>query len=243
MPDNELVVLDEDHQLPAETPPSGQQNLLQLALVNKADIATIEKLVEMQNVHEEKEARKEFFKALSLFQSEIPSIGKKGLADFSTKAGRTTYSFAKQEDIANAIKPLLLKYNLSYRFTQAQLDGNISITCVVTHSAGHSEETTMSAGADTSGGKNSIQQIGSTITYLRRYTMTGALGITVSEEDDDGGLKETDDEYLNRIENKIMACSTEDDLLAFNSRCNRDQRQKFKGMLSARKNAIREGSK
>ena len=44
----------------------------------------------------------------------------------------------------------------------------------------------MSAPADSSGSKNPVQQIGSTMTYLQRYTLIGALGLTTADKDDDG---------------------------------------------------------
>ena len=39
---------------------------------------------------------------------------------------------------------------------------------------------------DDSGGKNPIQSIGSTITYLERYTILALTGLATKEQDDDG---------------------------------------------------------
>src|SRR5690606_10591416 len=39
---------------------------------------------------------------------------------------------------------------------------------------------------DGSGNKNAIQGIGSTSTYLQRYTLSAAFGLTTADEDDDG---------------------------------------------------------
>ena len=58
------------------------------------------------------------------------------------------------------------------------------VTCIVAHRDGHFEETTLSAGHDQSGNKNSIQAVGSTITYLQRYTLKAALGLAASDDDD-----------------------------------------------------------
>ena len=44
----------------------------------------------------------------------------------------------------------------------------------------------MSASADTSGSKNSIQAIGSTVSYLERYTLYAILGLASADQDDDG---------------------------------------------------------
>jgi hypothetical protein len=45
----------------------------------------------------------------------------------------------------------------------------------------------MTAPRDATGKKNYIQSFGSTISYLRRYTILSAFGLTVSDEDNDAG--------------------------------------------------------
>lgn len=156
--------------------------LMELAFKNNSDIAVIERLVDIQNAFEEKEARKAFFSALSKFQSEIPVIKKKGDVAYN----QTSYTFAKLEDIAKAIKPYLFVNGLSYRFEQSEEGLIITVTCIVTHIEGHSERSKMSSPPDNSGGKNPIQAKSSANSYLRRYTLTGCFGLTVSDEDDDG---------------------------------------------------------
>jgi enoyl-[acyl-carrier-protein] reductase (NADH) len=56
---------------------------------------------------------------------------------------------------------------------------------VITHEQGHSETTSLSAGADDSGKKNNIQAIASTVSYLERYTFLAATGLTAKDMDDD----------------------------------------------------------
>jgi len=161
--------------------------LMELALTS-GSMESLEKLMELQERWEAGQARKSFYQALPRFQSKLPIITKNGLASFPHKNGNgyTEYSYAKLEDIAKAIKPLLEEFNISYRFEQHTGDKMlITITCIVTHSDGHEERTEMSGYPDQSGSKNSMQQSASTVQYLRRYTLTGALGITVSDEDDD----------------------------------------------------------
>ncbi|UKH48578.1 hypothetical protein [Vibrio phage vB_ValP_FGH] len=186
MSKSELVTQDQTIH-PVAVQQERHMKLMELALQNKADIASIEKLVQLQNDFEAKEARKAFFAALSRFQSQLPVIEKKGLASFEHRngGGQTSYSYAKLEDIAKAVKPLLVENGLSYRYEQRHDQQMITVVCIVTHEDGHEERTEMSGFADQSGKKNPIQQIASTVSYLRRYTMTGALGITVSDEDND----------------------------------------------------------
>lgn len=65
-------------------------------------------------------------------------------------------------------------------------EGLVKVTCRITHVLGHYEETALSAAKDESGGKNSIQAIGSAVTYLQRYTLLSLLGLATKEQDNDG---------------------------------------------------------
>ncbi|MEE9223073.1 MAG: ERF family protein [Nitrosomonadaceae bacterium] len=177
-------------------------NLIQMAIQKGSGVADLEKIMDLQERWENNNARKSFYAALSNFQSQIPVITKNGFASFPHKSGngRTEYSYAKLEDITEAIKPFLVENGLSYRYEQTSGEKQlITVACIVTHADGHSERTEMSAYGDQTGSKNNIQQMASTVSYLRRYTLTGALGITVSEEDNDGAdSPEQQIEYFNQ---------------------------------------------
>ncbi len=176
-------------------------DMLNMAVSNNADLDKLDKLMTLQERWEANEAKKAFASALAGFQADLPKIKKSNTVDYSNKTGgRTTFDFANIDNIAEAIRPILQKYQLSFRHEQQQDGQLITVTCIVTHALGHSEKTTISASADTSGGKNAIQAIASAVTYLRRYTLTGALGITTGEDDNDGGKPSiTVDELLDYI--------------------------------------------
>ncbi|MCP4393182.1 MAG: hypothetical protein GY804_02790 [Alphaproteobacteria bacterium] len=156
-------------------------DLLELAIQNKSDISAIERLVDLQTTVEERHARKAFFNALSKFQSEVPPIKKEGEVKYKS----TNYTYAKLEDIVKTIRPHLAANGLSFRYEQQAQDGVIKVICIITHELGHQERSEMKSCSDTSGGKDAIKAIASAVTYLRRYTLTGALGIVMSDEDDD----------------------------------------------------------
>lgn len=191
-------------------------NLIHMAIHSSLDIDSIEKLCKIQDQIDSKSARKAFFCSLSRFQSQLPVIHKKGEASFEYRNGssRVAYTYAKIEDIAKAVNPLLFENGLSYRYEQMNEQQVVTVACIVTHKDGHEERTEMSGFADQSGKKNHIQQISSTISYLRRYTLTGALGITVSDEDDDTqrlqeqqiqNKKNSRDSLLNVIKSGIIS--------------------------------------
>lgn len=164
--------------------------LMKIALSKDGGVGELEKVMEIQERWEKKEARKSFYASMSVLQSQIPVITKRGKASFAHKSGGgvTAYDYAKIEDITESIKPFLVQNRLSYRYEQETGDKQlITVTCIVTHADGHEERTIMSGYPDGSGSKNNIQMMASTVSYLRRYTLTGALGITVSGEDNDGG--------------------------------------------------------
>lgn len=161
--------------------------LIAMAIEKGLDVNSLEKLMELQDRWEAKQAKKLFFNAMSKFQAEVGDIKKSKLVDYATKdGGRKRYKYADLAEIDNAIKVPLAKYGLTKSFHIKEENGRIHVSCKISHNAGHSEITTMSGLADPSGNKNAIQASGSTITYLQRYTLIGALGLTTADEDDDG---------------------------------------------------------
>lgn len=154
-------------------------NLLQLAVEQGADLEKLERLMDLQDRWNAEQAKNAYSAAIADFQAELGPIIKTRQAHNS--------KYADLDDIAQAIRPLLAKHGLSYSFAQEQNEAIIKVACTVRHTSGHSESNSLSAPNDVSGGKNIIQAIASTVTYLRRYTLTGALGITTGNEDTDGG--------------------------------------------------------
>lgn len=168
--------------LPASATP---MELLNQAISGGAEVVVLEKLLALQERWEANQARKSFDAAMSDAKAEIPPIRKNKHVGFKAKNGgaSTDYDHEDMGEIARTVDPILSKYGLSYRFRTAQAD-RITVTCIITHRDGHYEETTLSCSADSSGNKNSIQAIGSAVTYLQRYTIKAALGLATAEDDD-----------------------------------------------------------
>lgn len=162
-----------------QNPPAAAtpMTLIQAAIEANADVDKLEKLLAMQERWEANQGRKEFDKAISAAKAEIPAIIK-------NRTGHNNKRYADFSAIAKVVDPVLSKHGLSYRFRTSQTDNQIHVTCILSHEAGHSEETTLAGPADTTGNKNNIQAIGSTLTYLQRYSLVQALGLAASEDDD-----------------------------------------------------------
>jgi hypothetical protein len=108
----------------------------------------------------------------------------------NSKNQKVEYSHASLANVTEKINAGLGKNGLSAGWNTVQKDGNITVTCTITHSLGHSESTSLTAGADNSGSKNSIQAIASTISYLERYTLLALTGLATADMDDDGNSSE-----------------------------------------------------
>ena len=133
-------------------------------------------------------ARKAFDNAMAAAKAKITVIKKNRRVAFdSRKAGaaRTDYAYEDLAEIARTIDPIWGAHGLSYRFrVSSEVNEPVRVTCIISHRDGHSEETTLRAGRDESGNKNAIQAIGSTVTYLQRYTLKAALGLAAAHDDD-----------------------------------------------------------
>jgi len=155
---------------------SSPMELLSRALERGADLAMVEKLMDLAERQERNLAKKAFDAAVAEAKKEIPVI--------KANASGNNNRYADQGAFASVVDPIIGKHGLSYRFRANQTANLIEVTCVLSHRDGYSEETTLSSAPDGSGNKNSIQAIGSALTYLQRYSLKLALGLAASKDDD-----------------------------------------------------------
>jgi hypothetical protein len=164
----------------------------------------IEKMMDLQQRHEENEARKLYVVAMAAFKSNPPEIEKDKTVSYEVGTKTTKYSHASLANAAEKINMALSVHQLSASWKTSQDNGNITVTCSITHSAGHSESTSLTAGPDTSGSKNSIQAIGSTISYLQRYTLLALTGLAAHDMDTDGATPKSEPEFITKAEAKTI---------------------------------------
>lgn len=161
--------------------------LLTHAVESGASVETMEKLMALHERWEANQARRAFDAAMAQAKAKIPVIAKNRTVAYDHRGseGKTSYRHEDLGEIARTVDPILAEFGLSYRFqTTANPNEPVTVTCIVSHRDGYSERNTLSAGRDDSGKKNSIQAIGSTITYLQRYTLKAALGLAAAADDD-----------------------------------------------------------
>jgi len=164
--------------------------LLEIAIAQNVDIEKLEKLMAMQERWEEREAEKAFTRAMSAFRSKPLAIEKDQKVSYKTDKGLIEYWHASLANESNVIAEAMAPHGLSFRWlTEQDMQGGglITVTCIVSHIDGHSERTPLSGGPDQSGGKNNIQAVGSTVQYLKRYTLEAAAGVATYDPLDDDG--------------------------------------------------------
>lgn len=182
-----IVQANQGRQVQAVTP----GDLLRIAVDSGADLAKLEKLMDLQMRYEADLARKAFADDMARFKAVSLTITKDKQVSFKTEKGRTEYMHATIGNVVQVIVPTLAEFGFAHRWDLEQRDGLVIVTCVITHRMGHSQSTTLMANPDSSGGKNAIQSVISAKSYLERHTLLAATGLATKDQpDDDGQLAE-----------------------------------------------------
>lgn len=168
--------------LPAPEPVESRSimSVIERAAMNPdVDIDKMERLLQMQERILARNAEAAYNEALASLQASMPSIRKGG------KNEHTKKSYARLEDIQEAIRPLLQAHGFSVSF-HTQTNDQISATAILRHREGYSDQTTVQLPRDTGASRNAVQAVGSSITYAKRYALAALLNIQLDGEDDDG---------------------------------------------------------
>jgi hypothetical protein len=154
-------------------------HMLEMAVKQGADIDKMEKLMELERRWKDEKAREAYNAALTEFKKTPVRVTR----DKENKQYNSWYS--SLANLVNTVNVELAKFGLSARWDVSQSD-TISVTCILSHQLGHSESVTIGGPPDESGKKNRLQQIKSTITYLKGATFEAVTGVVTTEHSDDG---------------------------------------------------------
>ena len=214
MPDNELTHVTGQDVLVPDKPEDMLSLVMRAAADPNVDPARLEKFLQIGRELQADKAKQQWAIAFRSAKDEIDNI------EF-TKRGHIVYKdgsvvkFMQYDDIAEAVKPILKKYQLTSSYTYRHEATPPKTICVLTllHSGGHSEkfESIPMPMLDQSGGKTDIQAAGSIMTYGRRYAIQAAFDIVAAGQDDDGTLgkeqpKPITERELETISNIVQAC-------------------------------------
>ena len=155
--------------------------LLEQAIDKGVDPLALEKLMDLQDRHQAKIARKAWNEAVSWFRAKCPDIAK--TSSVPDKHGRIKYSFASLDYIQRIIDPLLDEFGLAVLFDSAVIDGVSHAVCRVTHVDGHFEETKFPMDLPDIPGATASMKRGGGATFAKRYALIGALNLPITGED------------------------------------------------------------
>ena len=178
---------EEDGEQSEKLPAITQYPTSVLAVIERAardpnvNIDHMERLMLMHERMLARTAKEAFDDAMSAMQPELPVIKERGKALVN---GQVRYTYALWEDVNDQIKPILSKHGFAITF-RTDCSNGIKVSAVLSHKGGHREETEIILPADTTGSKNAVQAVASTVSYGKRYTAGALLNLTTHGEDDD----------------------------------------------------------
>jgi ribosomal protein L37AE/L43A len=163
-----------------------------LALVERAtrdstvDVEKMEKLLAMAERLQAKRAESEYDQAMNAAQSEMQPVAR----DSDNPQTRSRY--VSYGALDRAVRPIYTAHGFSLSFgTRSAGPDRVTITCRVSHRAGHTERVEIEMPADGKGAKGGDVQTkthatGSAVSYGMRYLLKMIFNIAIDEYDDDG---------------------------------------------------------
>lgn len=153
-----------------------------------ADPEVLAKYLDLQRQWKADRAREAFAASMAKAQAEMPTVVK----DRENSHTRSTY--ASLETVQRAIKPVYLRNGFTVTFSEGEppRDGWVRVVAQVRHVGGHAETFHRDGPMDNLGPqgkptKSELHGVASSVTYLTRHLLCGIFGVTVANEDDDGG--------------------------------------------------------
>ena len=170
----------------------------QMVTSGSMDVETVKGLLDIQKSLDLQESIRSFNRDFAMMRSEMPIFKRE------KQAYTTTYT--PLEDIMKLAQPVLSKYGFSASFSTSQIDAKaVSVTCDIMHRDGHSKSTSLIVPVEVvTKGMNSMQALGSAITYGKRYTISGLLNIVTADDKDNNGFAESARQAKPKISDEQM---------------------------------------
>lgn len=176
---------------PAVLPSEDTSPLVRLAITEGVDIDVIERLVAMHEKEQDRQAKRDFNRAMAEFQRLCPAIPRNSTGEILTKNGaRFTFKYADLDDIQPVIDPICGELGLSYGWdsTTDRDKGRVSVTCIVRHSSGHEAPSSFNTGTKSPGAEMAEAQNDSKAwTTSRRQSLVQAFGLKTGDRNVEGG--------------------------------------------------------
>lgn len=123
------------------------------------------------------------------------------------------YKYAKLDPILDMLRPLANKHDVLIWQDASGGDGNnITITTEFIHSSGQKKGESLNVSIPDLAKMNSLQSLGSTISYVRRYHLMMMIGICGTDDDDGKSGGDHIDESRKELISYMTRASTENSI-------------------------------
>lgn len=163
--------------------------LFQMALSKGADgVNALEKLVELQDKIQRRNAETEFHSALAAFQESCPAVTKSSTAKIATKSGGGySFTYADLEEIISTVRPHLSRNGFSFTFdSSVEASKLLTCTCTLHHAHGHSMSSKFTLPIENGSGASDQQKTGGALTYAKRQCLISVLGLALADPEEAG---------------------------------------------------------
>ena len=164
--------------------------MVQLAVEKGFDLERLKTVVELERQWKADKAREAYYVALAEFKKQPLTITK----DMHNKQYDSKYTSIG--NLVNTVNAAMAPFGLNASWDFKQSDNGVTVTCILAHTLGHTREVSLFGPPDDSGKKNTLQQIKSTNTYLRKETFEAVTGVVTSNAEDDDGNNSQQHETL-----------------------------------------------
>lgn len=169
-------------------------NEIAYEIAQRGDLAAVEAVERLFRLQVEKEAidaKKQYKAAMARLAPLLPIVERNGRVKYESKDPSKQgmdRTYGKYEDIDEAIRPLYSAEGFSVTWkTEEAPSGKIRMLGVCSHSSGHEEVHAIDLPHDSTGGKNAIQAIGSSVLgYGRRMLTVMIFNVRIAGADTDG---------------------------------------------------------
>jgi len=165
-------------------PAEGVSPLVMMLARGELQAEHVQQAMALQEQHDAYNAKRAFSAAMAAFKGIVGKARRSG----SNSHLRSLYS--TYDDVVAAVSGPLAEIGISHRFRTTQ-DGlvSVTVTCILTHANGHSEEETRTYPVEEVKGLSKVQQIGVAEGYAKRRTLLAITGIASGEDDGDGNAR------------------------------------------------------
>jgi hypothetical protein len=151
--------------------------------ITSENVGTLEKMMDLYERNEKRQAEKEFAAALTALQGETIRVTATKSVD-QKPDGSCRYKFAPYEEIMREVQPMLTRNGFSVTFDTETGDNRLTSICTLTHSSGHSRSNKFAVRYGKPPGSSDAQGDMSTKSYAKRGALCDALNISIDHDTD-----------------------------------------------------------